>query len=74
MLVGLVIPVSDEQPMSSMAAVTLAGVGGIGTTIAVTKISGDSTVISLAVSGVILGVALYGYGQLARWRERDLVF
>ncbi|WP_322778232.1 hypothetical protein [Frankia sp. Cas4] len=74
MLVGLVIPVSDEQPMSSMAAVTLAGVGGIGTAIAVTKISGDSTVISLAVSGVILGVALYGYGQLARWRERDLVF
>jgi hypothetical protein len=74
MLVGLVIPVSDEQPLSSVAAVAVSGVGGIGLAIAVSKIAGGSFVLSLAEAALLLVGSFCAYGPLARWREKDLVF
>jgi hypothetical protein len=74
MLVGLVIPVSDEQPLSSVTAVAVSGVGGIGLAIAVSKIAGGSFALSLAESGFLLVGSFCAYRPLARWRERDLVF
>jgi hypothetical protein len=74
MLVGLVIPVSDEQPLSSVTAVAVSGVAGIGLAIAVSKIAGGSFTLSLAESGFLLVGSFCAYRPLARWRERDLVF
>jgi hypothetical protein len=74
MLVGLVIPVSDEQPLSSVAAVAVSGVGGIGLAIAVSKIAGGSFALSLAEATLLLAGSFCAYARLARWREKDLVF
>ncbi len=74
MVIGLLIPVSDEQPLSSLAASAVAGVAGIGLATLLGQVAGDSTIVLLGLTCVVAAALLAGYRWLAHWREHDLVF
>ncbi|WP_432989578.1 hypothetical protein [Dactylosporangium sp. CA-233914] len=73
MLVGLVIPVGEEQPLSSVAAVVLATTVGLAVSMAFNELAA-SNVLPIVVVVLVMGGGILLYRRLARWRERDLVF
>ncbi|BEP13401.1 hypothetical protein acdb102_17120 [Acidothermaceae bacterium B102] len=74
MLVGLAVPASEEQPLSSVVGVVLAAVAGIGFYLLTDRLSGGSELVLLTLVAALAGAAMLAYVRLARWRERDLVF
>jgi peptidoglycan/LPS O-acetylase OafA/YrhL len=74
MLVGLAVPASEEQPLSSVVGVVLAALAGIGLYLLTDRLSGGSEVVLLSLVGTLASAGMVAYVRLARWRERDLVF
>lgn len=73
MAVGLVLPVTDDQPLSTVGALVLtAGTGAVGAVL-VARVGGDRWWVGLLVAGVVLVLVRVAYAPVARWRERDLV-
>jgi hypothetical protein len=72
MVVGLVLPVSEEQPLSSVASVVLAAGLAAGLSYLVDRVS-DSYAGAAAVAAVVTVGGVAAYVRLVSWRESDLV-
>ena len=73
MIVGLLVPVGDDQPMSTLSGLLLTAAVGILLTVVLTKVAAVSPLAGAAAALTVIGLALAAYTSLARWRERDLL-
>jgi hypothetical protein len=74
MLAGLILPVDDQQPLSSIGAAFLAFGFTVVCGFVISLLAGDMWAVSMVLGCVAAGSISPAYRRMANWRERDLVF